>query len=269
MGENIGEEDRQELSPKLSNYAKSKLLTENTLLYMHDTLGLDYTIVRLAIVYGKHDHKIQGFQRLLFSIAAQSMPFFLSRPGIRHSYTNTKKIPPFVNHILENRDEFTGQSYNFVDKEPVEMVTLIKAIKTYLDVKAPRELYVPYPLARSGMTFLSWLVKILRRLGVEARLPAEMQFMESFYETQTLTIEKLEKSSYRDEAPDVTVFTELTSIIYYYLIRWKHLNRITTFNEELKGSSLPAAEFLENPEILQETINKYTHNPLEDYEGGV
>ncbi len=266
MGANIREEDRQELSPKLSNYAKSKLMAENTLQYMHESLGLDYTTVRLAIVYGKHDHKIQGFQRLLFSIADQSMPFFLSKPGIKHSYTNTKKIPLFVNHILENRDEFSGQSYNFSDKEPVEMVALVKAIKNYLDVKAPRELYIPYPVAKTGMTFLSWLVRVLRRLAVEARLPAEMQFMKSFYEMQTLSIEKLQKSSYRDEAPDVTVFTELTSIIYYYLIRWKHLNRIATFNEELKGSSLPAAEFLDHPETLQETVNKYTHKPLEDYE---
>ena len=266
MGENITEEDLLELSPKLSNYAKSKLMAEKTLQYMHQSQGLDYTIIRLAIVYGKHDHKIQGFQRLLFSIADQSMPFILSKPGARHSYSNTKKVPMFVDHVLENRDEFTGQSYNFVDKEPVELVSLIKAIKTYLDVKTPREIYVPYPLAMSGQTFLKWLARWLRRLGVEVRLPAEMQFMKNFYETQTLSIEKLERSSYRDENPDVTVFTELTSIIYYYLIRWKHLNRITTFTEELKGSSQPAGEFLDSPGVLLETVNKYTHKPLKDHE---
>jgi nucleoside-diphosphate-sugar epimerase len=268
MGENITEKDLLELSPKLSNYAKSKLLTEKTLQYMHENQGLDYSIVRLAIVYGKHDHKIQGFQRLLFSIADQSMPFILSKPGVRHSYSNTKKVPLFVNHMLENRDEFSGQSYNFVDKEPVEMVALIKAIKTYLDVKTPRELYVPYPIAKTGQTFLTWLTRRLRRLGVDIRLPAEMQFMKNFYETQTLSIEKLERSSYRDQAPEITVFTELTSIIYYYLIRWKHLNRITTFNEDLKGSE-PAGEFLESPETLLETVNKYTHKPLQDYEASL
>jgi hypothetical protein len=197
------------------------------------------------------------------------MPFILSKPGVRHSYSNTKKVPLFVNHMLENRDEFTGQSYNFVDKEPVEMVALIKAIKTYLDVKTPREIYVPYPLAKTGQTFLAWLIRRLRRLGVEIRLPAEMQFMKNFYETQTLSIEKLERSSYRDAAPEVTVFTELTSIIYYYLIRWKHLNRITTFNEDLKGSSKPAGEFLESPETLLETVNKYTHKPLQDHEASL
>jgi nucleoside-diphosphate-sugar epimerase len=266
MGENITEENLLELSPKLTNYAKSKLMAEKTLQYMHESQGLDYTIIRLAIVYGKHDHKIQGFQRLLFSIADQSMPFILSKPGARHSYSNTKKVPLFVDHVLENRDEFSGQSYNFVDKKPVELVVLIKAIKTYLDVKTPREIYVPYPLAMGGQTFLRGLGKWLRRLGAEVHLPAEMQFMKNFYETQTLSIEKLERSSYRDEAPDVSVFTELTSIIYYYLIRWKHLNRIATFTEDLKGSSQPAADFLDSPENLLETVNRYTHKPLEDYE---
>jgi nucleoside-diphosphate-sugar epimerase len=266
MGEDLCEEDFLPMSPRLSNYAKSKLLAERTLQYMHETQGLDYTIVRLAVVYGKHDHKIQGFQRLLFSIADQSMPFMLSKPGIRHSYSNTKKVPPFVSHILENRDEFSGQVYNFADKEPVELVALIKAIKSYLDVKAPREIYIPYSFANTGKGFIKWLVKRLGRLGVEARLPAELQFMKSFYEAQTLSVEKLEKSSYRDQEPDVTVFTELTSIIYYYLIRWKHLNLITTFHENMKGSSLPAGQFLDSPENLLEDINKYSHQPLEDNE---
>ena len=266
MGENLTEEDLLPISHGLSNYAKSKLLAEKTLQYMHDSQGLDYTTIRLAVVYGKHDHKIQGFQRLLFSIADQSMPFMLSKPGVRHSYSNTKKISPFVNHILENRDEFSGQSYNFVDREPVEMVTLIKAIKTYLDVKAPREVCIPYPLASTGQAVIKWIIRRLGRFGVEVRLPAELQFMKSFYETQTLSVEKLAKSSYRDPQPDVTVFTELTSIIYYYLIRWKHLNLITTFHEDAKGTSHPAGQFMETPERLLDTVNEYSHKPLEDYE---
>ena len=233
---------------------------------MHETQGLDYSIVRLAVVYGNHDHKIQGFQRLLFSIADQSMPFMFSKPGIRHSYSHTKKVPPFVKYMLENRDEFTGQAYNFADKKPVELVALIKAIKTYLDVKAPREIYIPYTLAKTGQAFILWLIKRLGRMGVEIRLPAELQFMKSFYETQTLSMHKLENSSYRDEEPDVTVFTELTSIIYYYLLRWKHLNRITTFSEDIQDSSSPAGEFLDSPETLLDDINKYSHKPLEDYE---
>jgi nucleoside-diphosphate-sugar epimerase len=269
MGENLSEEDFLPLSPKLPNYAKSKLMSERTLKYMQETHGLDYTIIKLAVVYGKHDHKIQGFQRLLFAIADQSMPFVLGKPGVFHSYSNTKKIPLFINHILENRDEFSGQAYNFADQEPVELVALIKAIKTYLDVKIPREIYIPYPLANTGKTIIKWLIRRFGRLGVEIRLPAELQFMKNFYETQTLSMDKLEKSSYRDEEQEVTIFSELTSIIYYYLIRWKHLNRITTFHEEIKDSSKPADEFMESPETLLDTVNKYTHTPLKDYEASL
>ncbi|MDX1774977.1 MAG: NAD(P)-dependent oxidoreductase [Desulfobulbales bacterium] len=269
MGENLREEDLLPLSPKLPNYAKSKLMAEKTLHYMHDTQGLDFTIIKLAVVYGKHDHKIQGFQRLLFSIADQSMPFMLSKPGIFHSYSNTKKIPLFVDHILDNRDEFSGEAYNFADFEPVELVALIKAIKTYLDVKAPREIYIPYPMANTGKKIVTWLIRRLGRIGVEIRLPAELQFMKSFYETQTLCLDKLKNSSFRDKDPDITVFTELTSIIYYYLIRWKHLNRITTFNDEIRDPSQPAGEFAESPETLLETVNQYTHKPLQDYEAGL
>jgi nucleoside-diphosphate-sugar epimerase len=266
VGENLTEEDSLPLTASMSNYARSKLMVEKTLQYMHETQGLDYTIIRLAVVYGKHDHKIQGFQRLLFSIADQSMPFILSKLGACHSYSHTKKVPPFVNHILDKREEFSGQTYNFVDKEPVELVALIKAIKSYLDVKAPREIYVPYPLAKTGRTFISWLIKKLGKTGVEIRLPAELMFMKNFYETQTLSIEKLEKSSYQDLTPEVTVFTELTSMIYYYLLRWKHLNRITTFDDGFEDSSKPAGEFMNSPETLLETINKYSHKPLEDHE---
>jgi hypothetical protein len=124
-------------------------------------------------------------------------------------------------------------------------------------------------VAKTGQTFLKWLKKLLRRFGVEIELPAEMQFMKSFYETQTLSMAKLEKSSYRDEEPEVTVFTELTSIIYYYLIRWKHLNRITTFKDEMSDPSQPAGEFLESPESLLGTVNQYTHKPLQDHEASL
>ena len=268
MGENITEEQRLGLTARMSNYAKSKLMAEQTLEYLHETQGLDYTTIRLAVVYGKHDHKIQGFHRLLFSIADQAMPFILSRPGIRHSYTNNKKMPPFVNYILENREEFIGQTYNFADREPVELVALIKAIKTYLDVKAPREVYVPYPLAKTGRTFITWLIKRLGKIGVEIRLPPELLFMKNFYESQTLSIDKLEKTSYRDGAPEVTIFTELTSMIYYYLIRWKHLNRITTFNNEFQDSSKLAREFQNSPEKLLVDIHQSSHQAMENLEDG-
>ncbi len=266
-GENITEEQQVDLRPGMSNYAKSKLMTEKTLQHLHETQGLDYTTIRLAVVYGKHDHKIQGFHRLLFAIADQAMPFILGKPGIRHSYTHSKKIPPFVNHILENREEFTGQTYNFADPEPVELVSLIKAIKSELQLKTPREFYVPYPLARFGRKFINGLTKKLGRLGVESRLPAEMMFMKNFYKSQTLNTEKLQNSSYRDERRrHVTVYNELGKMIKYYLTRWQHLNRISTFTEEFKDSSDPAEEFITSPQTLLEKTHEKSSLPVDEFD---
>ena len=78
-GENLDEEDHAPLGPNLTNYAKSKLMAERTLRFMGSQHGLDYTIIRLAIVYGEHDHKIQGFHRLFFSIADEAMPFMITK----------------------------------------------------------------------------------------------------------------------------------------------------------------------------------------------
>ena len=72
-GENLREEDTLPLSPDLGNYAKSKLMAEMTLRRMAEQKGLDYTCIRLAIVYGAHDHKIQGFHRMFFSVADEAM----------------------------------------------------------------------------------------------------------------------------------------------------------------------------------------------------
>lgn len=77
------------------------------------------TIIRLGIVYGAHDHKVQGFHHLLFSLVDQSMPYLLTRRGCVHSDTNESKLPAFVSHVLEHRAKFSGQTLHFVDPEPL------------------------------------------------------------------------------------------------------------------------------------------------------
>lgn len=265
-GEGLTEEQTLPLSAGLSNYAKSKLMAEKTLHHLHETRGLDYTIVKLGVVYGKHDHKIQGFHRLLFTIAKQAMPFMLTTRGVMHSYTSTKKIPPFVHHLLKNREEFSGQVYNFVDHNPVELSELILTIKSYLDVHKPREIYVSYPMAKLGTRFLRSVVNGLSRVGIESRLPAEMMFMENFYKTQTLSVEKLRRSSYGIPAPNRSVFTELPAIIEYYITRWEHLNLISAYNvcffDPLRQTEL----FASQPEQLIEAIHSERIKPLADFE---
>ncbi len=254
-GENLREEDLLPLSANLSNYVKSKLMADRTLAHLHRTAGLDYTTLRLGVVYGKHDHKIQGFHRMLFSIADEAMPVLLTRRGVRHSYTHSKKIPPFVHYVLENRQEFSGKVFNFVDPEPVELDQLILTIKSYLNVSVPRKIYVPYPLARFGKALIGWLLRRLSSIGIEARMPAELLFLEHFYKSQTLSAERLLACSYQDPFRDVTVYTRLPDLIEYYISRWEHLNLITTFNPELFDPKHRVDGFINDPMRLLDAIH--------------
>jgi len=255
MGENLTEEESLSLTPGLSHYAKSKLMAELTLKHLHDTEGLDYTNIRLGVVYGKHDHKIQGFHRMLFSIVDQSMVLMLTKPGIMHSYSNTKKIPPFVHYVLENREEFSGQTYHFVDRNPVELSQLILAIKSYLELKRPKEVFLPYPLARLGKSFLESVVRRLNRLGIAGRMPAEVMFLEYFYKTQTLSTDKLKKSSYGDPDFEITVFTELPDIIKYYATRWRHYNLLSSSAKRLFDPNREVEGFVQGPQELIDSIH--------------
>ncbi|MDW7774209.1 MAG: SDR family oxidoreductase [Desulfobulbaceae bacterium] len=261
-GENLTEEDHLPLSASLTHYAKSKLMTERTLRHMGREQGLDFTIIRLAIVYGEHDHKIQGFHRLFFSIADEAMPFMITKKGVKHSYTNSNKIPYFVHHVLEHREEFTRETYHFVDKDPVDMADLILTIRSYLELKRPREIYVPYTVIRSGKFFLQWLASILNWFGISVRLPPELIFLENFYNSQTLSSEKLRNSSFNDPFPNETIYTVLPKLVVYYLERWGHLNLITTFNEEFLGKFIFEDEFAHNPRELMNSIHADSISPF-------
>jgi nucleoside-diphosphate-sugar epimerase len=263
MGENLTEEEQLSLSAGLSHYAKSKLMAEMILKNLHATRGLDYTIIRLAVVYGKHDHKIQGFHRLLFTIADQSMPAMLTKPGVMHSYSNTKKIPPFVHYLLEHREEFSGQTYHFVDRNPVELSQLILAIKSYLEYPRPKDIYLPYSLALFGRSCLRFLVKRLNRVGVVGRMPAETMFLEYFFKSQTLSTEKLQKSSYGDPDFEITIYTELPDIIKYYVTRWQLYNLLSTARKTYYGHNREVDEFVDRPQELLDSLRQGS-KPLDD-----
>ena len=263
-GENLTEEDHLPLSPPLSNYAKSKLMSERTLRYMYKQRGLDMTLIRLAIVYGEHDHKIQGFHRLFFTVADESMPFLFTKKDVKHSYTNANKLPYFVHHALDNREEFSGETYHFVDKDPVPLDDLILTIRSYLELKRPRDIYVPYPVIRSGKYFLERLAKFLSWFGISVRLPPELMFLENFYKSQTLACDKLLKSSFKDPFPGETIYSALPRLVIYYLTRWGHLNLITTFNEEFFGSNELEQDFRYSPRELLASIHADSCSPFAD-----
>ncbi len=266
MGDNVTENDHLPLSTDLHFYPRSKLMAEMTLNHLHENHGLDCTIIRLGVVYGKHDHKIQGFQRLLFSIASQSMMFLLTRPGIRHSYTNTDRIPFFVHHVLRHRSEFSGQTYHFVDQEPVELGGLILAIKEHLQVNTPKQLYVPYPFARLGRSSLKVILRLLRPLGFDGRLPQELMFLDKFYQSQILSVDKLKRSTFGITDGGSCVFTELHDIINYYISRWQLLNLIPLVKKDLLQTSPGTNAFQNNPEDLLSGLHDGKHEYLSDYD---
>jgi len=263
-GEDLTEDVQLPLTSSLNHYAKSKIMAEKTLAHMGEQVGLDYTIIRLAIVYGEHDHKIQGFHRLFFTIADEAMPFITTAKGVKHSYTSCNKVPYFVHHVLEHRPEFSRQTYHFVDKEPVELADLILTIRSYLELKRPHEIYVPYSVMRFGKYFLERLARLLNWFGIFVRLPPELMFLENFYNTQTLSSEKLRRSSFQDPFPDETIYTALPRLVIYYLTRWGHLNLITTFNEEVFGENELEKEFLASPESLLQSIHADSIRPFRD-----
>lgn len=275
-GENLTEDDHLPLDASLSNYAKSKLMTELTLKHMHEKYGLNYTLIRMAIVYGAHDHKIQGINRLLFNIVDRAMPFMLTKKkGVLHSYSNASKVPYFIHHILKNREEFNGQNYHFVDPEPVELAKVILTIKKYMNLKTPREIYIPYRVAKTGNDFMNWVIKLFNRIGYKAHVPAEMIFLENFYKTQTLSCDKLKNSSFVDPNPQATIFTELPSLIEYYLARWEHLNLFSSFKSKDFNISHPdqiktgpeveqATAFMNSPRKLLDSTHKDGIAPLQE-----
>ena len=263
-GEEITEEEHLPLTAQLNNYAKSKLMAEQTLRHMHQHVGLDYTSIRLAVVYGEHDHKIQGFHRLFFSIADEAMPVLFTKKKVLHSYSNADKLPYFVHHVLLNRQEFSGETYHFVDKDPVELANLILTIKSYLEVKTPREIYVPYPVATIGKKTMEMLLKVFSKVGLKATLPAELMFLESFYKTQTLSSEKLRQSSFRDPMPEETIYTKLPALVIYYLTRWSHQNLISTFSESMIQATPMDTEFQQTPQRLLTNIHQDSISPFSD-----
>ena len=268
-GEGLDENERLSLTPLLANYAKSKVMAEQSLEHMAKAAGLDYSIVRLAIVYGKHDHKIQGFHRLLFSIADQAMPLLLTKKNVKHSYSNLRKIGPFVHHLLQHRTESSGHIYNFADPEPVELATLILTVKKLMGLATPKPIYVPLAWAKMGKYIVSWLIEHLSRIGIEAKMPGEIQFLEQFYLSQTMAVHKVERSTFKDPAPGETVLSVLPTLIEYYVARWEKLNLIHTFNAEFYSSEECRVEqFRADPEGLLKEVHHRVDEKLKNNSSG-
>ena len=87
-------------------------------------------------------------------------------------------------------------------------------------------------------------------------MPAELMFFESFYKTQTLSAWKLENSSFIDPDPEATIFTELPTLIQYYLTRWEQFHLIMPYNKEFFDPKKRGDDFLHSPARLLESVSK-------------
>jgi hypothetical protein len=153
-----------------------------------------------------------------------------------------------------------------VDKEPVAFDDLALTIRAYLELKKPREIYIPYYCVRTGMFFLERLAGFLSWFGITARLPLEYMFLKDVYQSQTLSREKLEHSSFVDPAPEENIYTRLPSLVVYYLTRWGHLNLITRFKNEFFADTLEE-DFLYHPEELLRSVHADSIRPFLELQG--
>jgi hypothetical protein len=179
-----------------------------------------------------------------------------------HSYTNASKLPAFVSHVLEHRAEFSGRILHFVDPDPVPLDRLILTIRSLLGTRTPRAFYVPEAMARFLVAALIRVMRLFTRIGIEARPPAELVFLKNFYESQVLSSDKLRRSSFVDERPEATIFTELPGLIEYYERRWERLSLIEPRRQTTVEPESRAEQFAHRPERVLAALLEEPEGPF-------
>ncbi len=109
------------------------------------------------------------------------------------------------------------------------------------------------------------LTRLLGRIGIEARIPVELLFMENFYQAQTLSAQQLKKSSFIDPKPEATIFTELPNLLEHYLSRWGSLNLIDFDDHQdpfVCRRRRGGDEFINKPQHLLATLDDQVSQPL-------
>ena len=120
-------------------------------------------------------------------------------------------------------------------------------------------------MAQFGAKCIQQLLKLLVKLGIDARLPQELMFLSQFYKTQLLSSQKLQQSSFVDPHPEETVFSLLPDLLQYYLTRWEQLNLITSYSKEFFDPQRLAEEFLHSPEDLLADIHSNKIEPFQKF----
>jgi hypothetical protein len=97
-------------------------------------------------------------------------------------------------------------------------------------------------------------MRLFTRIGIEARPPAELVFLKNFYESQALSSDKLRHSSFVDERPEATIFSELPGLIEYYEQRWERLRLIEPRRRAAVEPESLAVQFAHRPDRALATL---------------
>ncbi|MBU1568734.1 MAG: hypothetical protein KJ630_24290 [Proteobacteria bacterium] len=123
---------------------------------------------------------------------------------------------------------------------------------------------IPYWLANCGRKGAEILIRLMRKTGLKATLPPELMFLDSFYKPQTLSIAKLQESSFIDPMPEETIFSRLPDMVAYYLNRWSNENLITINDKTISKETTATHAFASDPESLIDSVHSQGIGPFPD-----
>jgi len=124
---------------------------------------------------------------------------------------------------------------------------------------------MPLGVAKFGAKALHILLKILVHIGIEAKMPAELMFLDQFYDTQTLDGTKLRSSSFTDHCPEETIYSKLPEIIEYYITRWEHHNLLSGYNDDFFDPHEDIRQFIDRPQDLLKQIHNGKTKPFGEF----
>ncbi len=128
--------NENDIENPVSHYGMSKLKAEN---YIKNS-GINYTILRLASVFGPGD--FDGLN--LFKMGKNGIVVSLGREDDQINYIYVKELPYIINDVISN-ELSKNNVFNIGYKKSIKVIDLIKKITIKLEKKR-KPLYIKLPL---------------------------------------------------------------------------------------------------------------------------
>ena len=150
-----------------TNYAKSKLKADNTLITMRDKC-FTVSIIRPPMVYGGGD--ASGNMRRLIELCRRRVPLPFKDINNSREFIHVNNLTQYLDYIVHNR---TNGVLLVSDQYPISTENLIRKIFETLE-KKPRLFRIPCLLLRAIRLVLPELFnKLYESLTIETNLPIE------------------------------------------------------------------------------------------------